>query len=71
MVQKIIDKYRRLQARWRIISRHGKELNRRVTIENELLAIAKGDAPLPTKDQCRVMALKLGTPVEYWREDWR
>ena len=40
-------------------------------IEEQLLDIANDKAPLPTREDCRVMALKLGTPKEYWPEEWK
>ena len=46
-------------------------LNRRVKVENELIAAGLGKAPLPTKEDCLRMALALGTPsdevVAYWK----
>lgn len=41
-------------------------INRRAAIENRLFLIASGKAPLLTQEDCRVMALKLGTPREQW-----
>lgn len=61
----------RLQVRWGLIRRHGAELNKRVEIENELFRMAQGKQPLPTKQECRVLALKLGTPKRLWREEWK
>lgn len=48
-----------------------KQINRRAGIECELLDIANGKRPLPSREDCRVMALKLGTPREYWLEEWK
>ncbi len=53
-------------SRLRLIFRHGAELNRRVAVEKELLDMAAGKIPLPDREQCRIMALKLGTPRQYW-----
>jgi hypothetical protein len=61
----------RLNARWRMLRRHNAELNRRVEIENVLAMMAQGKRPLPTREQCRIMALRLGTPKELWGEDWK
>lgn len=47
-----------------------KDLNRRVDIENELFEISKGRKPIPTHEECKIMALKLGTPKEYWPKYW-
>lgn len=37
-------------------------LNRRAEVENALLKAASGKAPLPTQEQCREWALRLGVP---------
>lgn len=43
-----------------------KSLNRRVTVEKDLLDIANGKLPLPTdREQFRKWASKLGVPVEW------
>jgi hypothetical protein len=52
----------RMRARWRIIRNHGDELNRRVTVENVLLAVAAGKRPMLTQEECRQLAYKLGMP---------
>jgi len=52
----------RLQARYRMLRYHGKELNRRVTVENILFSMAAGKRPLPDREECRKLAMKLGTP---------
>lgn len=36
----------------------------RARVENHLLYIAAGKKPLPTREDCRLMALYLGTPEE-------
>lgn len=56
------EKLNRLRARWRLIRNHGDHLNRRVAVENELLAIAAGQKPLPDSEKCRQLAYKLGIP---------
>ena len=60
----------RIAQRIRYTLHQGQELNRRVEIENYLIRIANGDAPLPTRDDCRILAFKLGVPKEHWRDDW-
>lgn len=60
----------RIRARWRLIRSHGQELSRRVDIENELLRVAAGKRGLLSADECRVLALKLGTPKEHWLKEW-
>lgn len=42
----------------------GAFLNRRTTVENMLFEMAAGKRPLPTAEECREMALKLGVPDE-------
>ena len=46
----------------------GKELNRRATVEQWMLDAASGKRPMPTSEELREWALKLGTPREYWNE---
>lgn len=58
------------KQRLRLILNHSQELNRRVEIENQLLRMANGKEPLPSKSECKIMALKLGTPKKYWRRGW-
>lgn len=52
----------RLRARWRIVRHHGDELNRRVDVENVLLAVAKGKRPPLSPEECLALAYKLGIP---------
>lgn len=47
-----------------------KALNRRVEIEQILLEMAAGKQPLPTREDCFVLAMKLGTPKEHWSDKW-
>ena len=65
-----MDWLTRLKYRFIILINHGEELNKRVDIENILFDMAKGKRALPTREECRVIALKLGTPVKYWRDEW-
>ena len=39
-----------------------KSLKRRVEVEELLFDMARGKVPLPTQEQCREMAIKLGVP---------
>lgn len=39
-----------------------KSLNRRAEVEEELFQMARGQRPLPTADDCRRLAQKLGDP---------
>lgn len=52
----------RMEARWRLLIHHGEELNRRVEVEQVLFNMAAGKRPLPTQEECRQLAIKLGTP---------
>lgn len=61
----------RLRARWRLIRSHGQELNRRVDVENVLARVGAGKRGPLTADECRVLALKLGTPREHWPKEWK
>lgn len=54
------ERLQRLRARWRIIRNHGEALNRRVDVENVLLAVANGKREMLTQDECRTLAYKLG-----------
>jgi hypothetical protein len=49
-----------MRARWRLITAHGDELNRRVEVENVLLAVAAEKRPALTPDECRKLAYRLG-----------
>lgn len=60
----------RWQARFQLVFNSGKELNRRVEIENELFMMAAGKKPIPSKAKCRELALKLGTPKNLWKKEW-
>lgn len=48
----------------------GASLKDRVAVETELLAIAAGKAPLPTREQCRDWSVRLGVPARV-REAFR
>lgn len=41
-------------------------INRRVDIETYMILASKGSLPLPDKEDCRMMALILGTPLRHW-----
>jgi len=41
-------------------------LNRRATIENYLINCSIGKRPLPDESTCAKLAVRLGTPKEYW-----
>jgi len=58
----------RIRQRLRLIFSHGKELNRRVHVENILMDVANGKRKPPDFNECMILALKLGTPKEHWPE---
>lgn len=43
---------------------YAKTLNKRVDVENALLAVATGKRELLTREECRALAYKLGQPVQ-------
>lgn len=45
---------------------YAEQLNRRAGIEQILLDIANGKKELPSREDCRILALKLGTPKDQW-----
>lgn len=57
--------------RWKYILKrwldNHKSLNRRVAIENQLFKYVAANAR-PTPEDCRIMALRLGTPKDMWSE---
>jgi hypothetical protein len=55
----------RWRLRLRLIRRSGEELNKRVEVENVLLAVASGKRPALTPEECRALAYKLGVPAHY------
>lgn len=42
---------------------YAQSLNRRAEVENVLLNVSAGKRPMLTKEECRQLALKLGTPT--------
>ena len=54
----------RIAARWRIWRNSGDVLRRRVAVEQFLFDCASGKRRPPTPEECRTLALKLGTPSE-------
>jgi hypothetical protein len=56
---------RRLVYLWKIFRDTGSELNRRVDVENRLWAAYSGKKPLPDREECKRLALKLGIPDWY------
>jgi len=45
-----------------------KMLNQRVDVENLLINVARGDHPPLTPEDCKVLALRLGTPRVHWSD---
>ena len=54
--------WHRLRYRWYLLRDHGKELNRRVEVENVLLAVWRGKRDMLTQEECKELAYKLGVP---------
>lgn len=62
-------RFRRLRcliATWRWVRHYEKSLNERVKVEQELFDCASGKRVMPTREQCRQWAMRLGVPPE-WR----
>jgi hypothetical protein len=57
--------WQRIRARWWIIRHHGDSINRRAVVEKYLFDACKGTEPLPDKEKCRELALKLGVPTNW------
>lgn len=43
-------------------------ISRRCEIEQHLMNVATGKAPLLTEQDCRILALRLGTPKAQWND---
>lgn len=54
----------RLRNQYRIWRNSGKELRRRVKVEQYLFDAAGGKEPLPDAEKCRELAKTLGVPYE-------
>lgn len=52
----------RMRYRLRFWRTYEASLNRRADVETELFEMARGKRPLPTAEDCRRMANKLGMP---------
>jgi hypothetical protein len=46
-------------------------INRSVDIEQHLFDVANGKRPPLTKQDCRILALRLGTPRKMWTEQMK
>lgn len=57
-----------LAAAQRANESHTERLNRIVDIENYLINASKGNRELPNAEDCKVIALRLGTPYEHWTD---
>lgn len=47
---------------------NAKMVNQRVDIENLLISVAQGKHPPLTAEDCKILALRLGTPKELWTD---
>ena len=61
----VVLRLRRLRYRIAKFRSFGAEINRRAAVEAELFDMASGKKPLPSADDCRRLAIKLGVPDEY------
>jgi hypothetical protein len=52
----------RIYLRYRLIRDSADQLNRRVEVENVLLAVASGKRATLTPEECKQLAYKLGVP---------
>jgi hypothetical protein len=63
-MRSVLDRLDWFAYRWRLrirlVWRSGEELNKRVEVENVLLAVAAGKRPALNPDECRRLAFKLG-----------
>jgi hypothetical protein len=62
-LHRIEGHWSRLYFRWRVHRNVGAEINRRVEVENILLSVYAGKRPMLTREECRDLAYKLGTPA--------
>lgn len=67
MIQSIRTTLTRLRYRWHLVRHSATELNRRVTVEQQLLDAATGKRTLPDAAECRRLALQLGVPADFNR----
>jgi hypothetical protein len=51
----------------RTIRSYASRLDRCVSVENVLFAVAAGKRPMLTRDECRELAIKLGTAANWDR----
>lgn len=56
-----MNRLQRFLWKLRYLRTAAKGLNRRVDVENALAEVAAGKRPLLTRDECRALAVKLGT----------
>ena len=61
----MIRALRRFLLRHRWQHDYEQSLNRRVQVEQELFDVANGKRPLPDREKCRELGLRLGVPEEW------
>jgi ABC-type dipeptide/oligopeptide/nickel transport system ATPase subunit len=61
----MIGTIRRFFLRQRWMRDYEKSLNRRAQVEQALFDVANGKEELPSREQCREWAMKLGVPEEW------
>ena len=57
--------WKRIKARWWLLTHHGDSINRRVVVEKYLYDAYQGKKPLPDKEKCKELAVKLGVPSKW------
>jgi hypothetical protein len=56
-----VNRLQRFVWKLRYLRTTARGLNRRVDVENVLFNVAAGKRPMLTRDECRALAVKLGT----------
>jgi len=65
----LLQDIEKLERNLRVLdNQHNKQISRRVDVEQTLFNMALGKLPLPSWQDCRIMAIRLGTPKEEWPE---
>lgn len=63
IITNVVWWFRRWRYRWINFMDGADSLSRRVTVEQVLLDCANGKRPTPDRDECRILAYKLGVPA--------
>lgn len=60
----MLARIRRWRWKLRFLRSYARSLNRRVEVENVLADVSAGKRDLLTREECRALAIKLGTPTD-------